>query len=83
MKRKLKKSERQLMGNAMVDSTRLRAALMIACTALTEGDPIEALELAEYFYDEAPELLKTLTADGIENLPGGPAQVLSFPNKPN
>jgi hypothetical protein len=83
MKTKLKKSDRQVMENAMVDSTRLRAALMIACTALADGDPIEALELAEYFYDEAPELLKILTADGIEKLPGGPAQVISFPNKPN
>ncbi len=81
MKSKLKKSERQFMENAMVDSTRLRAALMIACTELAEGDPIEGHMLAEQLYDEAPKLLKELTGAGLANLPGGPAQVLPFPNK--
>ena len=79
MKKKLKQSERQFMENAMVDTVRLRAALMIACTELSGGDPIEALELSEFFYDQAPELIKVLTSDGLKNLPAGPAQVVQFP----
>ena len=80
MKTKLKKSERQFMENAMVDTTRLRAALMIACTELA-GDPLQGLLLAEHFYDEAPQLLKELTSEGFDNLPGAPALVVPFPKK--
>lgn len=81
MKKKLKKPDRDIMQNAMVDTVRLRAALIIACTELADGDPIEAMELAEMFYDEAPNLIKVLTAQGIENLPAGPAQIVPFPNR--
>lgn len=80
MKKKLKKSESEFMENAMVDTVRLRAALMIACTELT-GDPIEAIELAELLYDQAPLLIETLTEEGIENLPAGPARIVQFPTK--
>lgn len=69
------------MENAMVDSTRLRTALMIACIELTGGDLLEAMDLAEHFYDEAPKLLTQLTEEGISNLPAGPAQILDFPKK--
>ncbi len=81
MKKKLKKPERQFMEIAMVDTVRLRAALMIACTELSGGDPIEAMELAEMFYDDAPDLLKILTEEGIGKLPAGPALVVAFPTK--
>ncbi|HEY9757680.1 MAG TPA: hypothetical protein V6C97_21100 [Oculatellaceae cyanobacterium] len=81
MKTKLKKSKSAFMENAMVDSTRLRAALMMACTALADGDPMEGLALAEEFYDEAPKLLKIMTEGGIDNLPGGPALVVPFSPK--
>lgn len=81
MKKKLKKPDRDFMQNAMVDTVRLRAALLMCCTQLADGDPIEALELAEMFYDEAPNLIKALTVQGLANLPAGPAQVLSFPIK--
>lgn len=80
MKKKLKKAKSELMGNAMVDTVRLRAALMIACTELT-GDPLMAIELAEEFYDMAPELLGILTEEGVENLPAGPAKILPFAPK--
>lgn len=79
MKKKLKPTEREFMENALVDSVRLRAALLLACTELTEGDPIEAWGLAEEFYDQAPKLLKVL--EGDTKLPCGPAQVLPFPVK--
>lgn len=80
MKKKLKKAESEFMENAMVDTVRLRAALMIACTELT-GDPLMAVELAEEFYDMAPELLEILTEECVENLPAGPAKILNFPPK--
>ncbi len=78
MKKKLKPIEREFMENALVDSMRLRAALLLACTELTEGDPIEAWGLAEEFYDQAPKLLKVL--EGDTKLPCGPAQILPFPS---
>lgn len=80
-KKKLTKAESQFMENSMEDTVRLRAALMIACTELTGGDPLAALELSEEFYDMAPELLGILTAEGLENLPAGPAKILPFPAK--
>ena len=49
----------------------------MACIELT-NDPHKPAELAEFFYDEAPKLLNELTAEGVENLPGGPAQVVPF-----
>lgn len=81
MKKKLTKQRREMTGDPMVDPLRLRAALMIACVELAGGDPILGQVLAEEFYDEAPQLLKILTADGLKNLPAGPAQVVPFPTK--
>lgn len=80
-KKGLTESERNFIESAMVDSTRLRTALMIACLELTGGDPLEAMDLAEHFYDEAPKLLSLLTEQGVSNLPAGPAQILDFPIK--
>lgn len=81
MKKKHKMISREVVENAMIDSVRLRAALLLACTELTDGDPIEAWGLAEDFYDQAPKLLKVLEAD--TKLPCGPAQVLPFPTAEN
>lgn len=66
---------------AMLDTMRLRAALLLACTELTGGDPIEAWGLAETFYDEAPKLLEVLGAETAERMPGRPAQIVPFPAK--
>lgn len=78
---KVDKIDRQVVENLMVDTSRLRAALMIACLEITEGDPIAAMDLAEDFYDAAPELLAGLTETGLDNLPGAPAKVLPFQKK--
>lgn len=80
-KKKLSDSERNFMENAIVDSSRLRVALLMACTELTGGDPMAAMELSEQFYDEAPNVLKALSESGLDNLPGGPAKLLDFPQK--
>ncbi|MBN9394287.1 MAG: hypothetical protein J0H83_03515 [Candidatus Melainabacteria bacterium] len=78
-KHKHKMISRDVVENAMIDTTRLRAALLLACTELTGGDPIEAWGLAETFYDEAPKLLAVLSAETVEKMPGGPAKVVPFP----
>lgn len=80
MKKKRQMFDRESVENAMLDSVRLRAALLLACTELTGGDPIEAWGLAEEFYDQAPKLLKLLDRDQ-EKLPCGPAKVLPFPTQ--
>ncbi len=72
---------RDVVEYAMIDTMRLRAALLLACTELTGGDPIEAWGLAENFYDDAPKFLEVLGADTAEKLPGRPAQIVPFPNK--
>lgn len=79
MKKKAQMIDREVMEHAMIDSTRLRAALLLACTELTGGDPIEAWGLAEEFYDAAPSLLNALLDP--DKLPCGPAKVLPFPAK--
>jgi len=83
MKKKHKKQmfSREDVEYAMLDTMRLRAALLLACTELTDGDPIEAWGLAETFYDEAPKLLEVLGAEAAEKLSGKPAQILPFPAK--
>ena len=83
MKKKAEKIDRAVVENLMVDTSRLRAALMLACLELTEGDLVAAMDLAEDMYDAAPQLLDSLTDTGIGNLPGGPAQVIQFPDKKN
>lgn len=67
--------------DALVDSLRLRSALLLACIELTDGDPIAAWELAEDFYDMAPNLVEHLNEQGIKNLPGAPAEILQFRKK--
>lgn len=84
MKKKRKSHDmisRDVVEYAMIDTMRLRAALLLACTELTGGDPIEAWGLAESFYDDAPKLLEVLGSDTAEKLPGRPAQIVQFPNK--
>lgn len=83
MKKKAEMIDRQAVENLMVDTTRLRAALMIACLEITEGDPIAAMDLAEDFYDAAPQLLAGLNETGIDNLPAAPAKILPFQKKPS
>ena len=73
MNKPLTKTERAFMETAMVDSMRLRTALIIACFEITK-DPLQAMDLMEHFYDEAPNLIALLTSEG-------PAQVLPFPTK--
>lgn len=79
--KKLKPVAGEVVENMMLDTTRLRAALLLACIELT-GDPMDAFDLAEHFYDLAPDLIEHLTEDGLSNLPGGPAKIVQFPNKP-
>lgn len=56
--------------DALLDSLRLRTALLLACMELTGGDDLlEAWALAEDFYDAAPALLKELSEQGLKNLP--------------
>lgn len=74
------KIDRDFMENALVDTMRLRAALLMACTELCCGDPLEGWGLAEEFYDMAPKLIDSMMETGAK-LPCGPAQVLQFPNK--
>lgn len=83
MKKKHKKQmfSREDVEYAMLDTMRLRAALLLACTELTDGDPIEAWGLAETFYDEAPKLLEVLGAETAEKMPGRPAHIVPFPAK--
>lgn len=83
MKKKAEKIDREAVENLMVDTSRLRAALMLACLELTEGDFIAAMDLAEDLYDAAPRLLDELTQTGLDNLPCGPAKVLPFQKKPS
>lgn len=82
MKRKAKaqKIDRAVVENAMLDTMRLRAALLLACTELTDGDPLEGWLLAEEFYDEAPKLI-ALLAEPEQKLPAAPATVIPFPTK--
>ena len=75
--------DREAVENAILDTMRLRAALLLACTELCNGDPLEGWGLAEEFYDQAPALIATLTDTGKTQLPCGPAQVLQFPTKPD
>lgn len=64
----------------LIDSLRLRAALLLACIELTGGEDMhEAWELAEQFYDAAPELLAKLE-EGTDDLPK-PGKVLFFPSE--
>lgn len=68
--------------DALDDSLRLRVALLLACMELTGGeDLLEAWDLAEEFYDAAPELLEKLNEQGLSNLPAGPGQFLEFLSK--
>lgn len=83
MKKKAEKIDREVVENMMVDTTRLRAALMLACLELTDGDFMAAMDLSEDLYDAAPQLLEGLNETGLQNLPGGPAKVLPFPKKPS
>lgn len=83
MKKKAEKIDREVVENLMVDTSRLRAALMLACLELTQGDFIAAMDLSEDLYDAAPQLLESLTEAGLDNLPCGPAKVLPFPKKPS
>lgn len=80
-RKQTQKIDREVMEHAMIDSMRLRAALLLACTELCNGDPLEAWGLAEDFYDQAPQLIAVLTESGQGNLPCGPAQVIQFPTK--
>lgn len=82
MKKKAEKIDREVVEKLMVDTSRLRGALMLACLELTGGDFMAAMDLAEDLYDAAPQLLDHLTETGIENLPCGPAKVLPFQKKP-
>ena len=47
MKKKAEKIDREVVENMMVDTTRLRAALMLACLELTDGDFMAAMDLSE------------------------------------
>ncbi|MFM9458731.1 hypothetical protein, partial [Streptomyces europaeiscabiei] len=58
------KIDREAVENAMLDTMRLRAALLMACTELCNGDPLEGWGLAEEFYDQAPALIANLTETG-------------------
>lgn len=80
-KQKPEMFSREAVEHAMLDTMRLRAALLLACTELTNGDPIEAWGLAETFYDEAPKLLEVLGVETAEKMPGGPAHIVPFPAK--
>lgn len=80
-KKSLTKAERAFMENCMVDTTQLRTALMMACLELADGDPIGAMELTEYFYDEAPEFQAMLQEEALKSLHQGPAQILDFPQR--
>jgi len=65
--------------DALIDSLRLRAALLLACIELTGSeDMLDAWELAEEFYDAAPGLLAKLEED-FDGVPQ-PGQVLYFPS---
>lgn len=66
---------------ALIDTVRLRSALLLACIELADGDLMEAWDLAEQYYDLAPNLTKMLEENGLTNLPGGPAQILPFEKK--
>lgn len=79
--KKFQKIDREVVENAMLDTVRLRAALMLACTELCGGDPLEGWGLAEEFYDLAPSLIEGLTGAGLQSLPAKPADILQFPNK--
>lgn len=70
MKKKAEKIDRAAVENLMVDTSRLRAALMLACLELTEGDPIAAMDLSEDLYDAAPQLLEVISAAALDSLPG-------------
>ncbi|MBA3991960.1 MAG: hypothetical protein C0469_00440 [Cyanobacteria bacterium DS2.3.42] len=83
MKKKAKKIDREAVENLMVDTSRLRAALMLACLELAEGDPIVAMDLSEDLYDAAPQFLEVVTEAAFESFPGGPAKVLPFQKKPS
>jgi hypothetical protein len=80
-RKQAQKIDREAVENAMLDTMRLRAALLMACTELCNGDPLEGWGLAEEFYDQAPALIANLTETGQKQLPCGPAQVLQFPSK--
>jgi len=82
MKKNADMISRESVENCMLDTMRLRAALMIACLEMTDGDLEEAWDLAEHYYDLAPTLIEGLTEEGLSNLPGGPAQILPFQKKP-
>jgi hypothetical protein len=79
--KKPQKIDREVVENAMLDTVRLRAALMLACTELCGGDPLEGWGLAEEFYDLAPRFIEGLTGGALQNLPAKPADILQFPNK--
>lgn len=80
-RKQTQKIDREVVENCMLDTMRLRAALLLACTEICGGDPLEAWGLAEEFYDQAPQLINILTEGGKDNLPCGPAQILPFPTK--
>lgn len=81
-RKKSQKIDREVVETCMLDTMRLRAALMLACTEICGGDPLEAWGLAEQFYDAAPELIAILTETGTDNLPCGPAKIIPFPAAP-
>lgn len=73
--------ETEISEEALTDTVRLRSTLLLACIELADGDLMEAWDLAEQYYDFAPNLTTMLKEKGIENLPGGPAQILTFEKK--
>lgn len=72
--------DREFVENALIDTARLRAALLLACTELADGDPLEGWGIAEQLYDAAPALLDMLKGDE-SRLPCASAKILKFPSK--
>ena len=82
MRNPITQAERDFMTHAMVDSTRLRTALIMACMMLCDGDPFEACSLMEEMYHDAPDFIDEIARRARQQPPDQPldlAKVIPFP----
>jgi hypothetical protein len=69
MKKKPRKKSHRIEDSLLIDATRLRTALWLACLKITDGDLIAAIDLSEELYDSAPQFLEQLASGGTQDLP--------------
>ncbi len=68
-KRRRKPMRPTVTKEALTDTFQLRTALYMACLQMSGGDMDAACEAADYYYDNAPELVEKMGEVYLRNLP--------------